>query len=298
MDKKQPAPLKRPIMGGTKNGIRPKRYSYWRTGYAGNIPTTLQFWVTQAGEYHTDHKFFSDESEYASWHQFYYQQSGEGFLTTNDETSSILPGHLIIIPKGTIFTFHASDGIQIHWFAIEGECPLIETKQTASVYPLAPHQHIHSIFARLRETLLQEQPGNAFRAVALVYELFATLEAISSNKQSESIYPETLRIALTFLNENYEQPYSSERLATHCRVSTPHLRSLFQKWVGESPHRTHQRYRIEKAERLLLSQDLSVREVAKQVGYSDPYYFSRVFKKMTGVSPSHYRATMTDQKIS
>ena len=292
MDKMHVQHPLRPILGGTKNGSRLERYSYWRTGYANSTPPYLDFWVTQAGEYHSEKMFVTGNHEFSQCHQFYYHLAGVGEVTVANRSFTLSPGDLIIFPQGVSFSYYASKGIRLHWFAIEGTFPLINSYKGATRLSIGHNQLIATTFILMRETLIAEQPGNALRAVSLVYELFSLLEAVKSPDGSEAVYPDTVRVGLTYIRENYQDPFSAKKLATICGVTAPHLRTLFQKWVGGTPHQYHTRQRIEMAERLLISQDLAVREVATQVGYADPYYFSRVFKKLTGMQPSRYRMSI------
>lgn len=289
MDKIQPP--RRPILGGTQNGIRPQRYSYWRTGYATQVPAQLDFWVEQAGEYHTDKPFFSDEVEKSELHQFYYHLEGAAQVTYDDGVYNLSAGDLIIIPKGAKYTYETTAGVRLHWFGLSGSTRLLDHFDCVTRLPVGRNQLIETTFILMREVLILDRPGSALRAISLVYELFSLIEQIEAptGGSDTAIYPDTVRIALSHMRENYFEPFSADQVAKACGVTAPYLRSLFQKWVGESPHQTHTRFRIEMAERLLVSQDLSVAEVAFQIGYSDPYYFSRVFKKITGHRPSRYR---------
>lgn len=292
MDKTQISRPLRPILGGTKNGTRPQRYSYWRVGYAAKTVPTLPFWVTQAGEYHCEKQFLSGDFEHNQRHQFYYHLAGEAEICHPKGALTVSPGDLIVIRRGAKFGYHAPQGMRVHWFAVAGVFTHFDAEKNIARFPLGYQQSLETIFILLRETLILEQPGAALRAVALVYELLALLEAMQSPWQAPAVYPDTVRIALSYLYEHYRDPFVAENVAAACGISAPHLRFLFQKWVGETPHQSHTRYRIEMAERLLASQEMSVSEVGKQVGYQDPYYFSRVFKKLTGIQPSRYRGAL------
>ena len=72
-------------------------------------------------------------------------------------------------------------------------------------------------------------------------------------------------------------------------LSVNYLRDLFTENVGMSPKQFLQNIRIEQAEKLFRSSSLSVSDVSMMCGFADPYYFSRFFKKKTGVSPSDYK---------
>ena len=83
-------------------------------------------------------------------------------------------------------------------------------------------------------------------------------------------------------------PFNAAQTADTVGLSQSHLRALFEKWVGEPPKRFHTRCRIDQAKRLLNEQRLSVFEVAFHLGFADVHHFSRVFKQITGMAPSHF----------
>jgi len=72
-------------------------------------------------------------------------------------------------------------------------------------------------------------------------------------------------------------------------LSASHLRSLFAAELGVSPIAALQTQRTREARRLLAGGSLTVKEIARQVGYEDPLYFSRAFRKRVGMSPMEYR---------
>jgi two-component system response regulator YesN len=93
-----------------------------------------------------------------------------------------------------------------------------------------------------------------------------------------------------YLQENYRQPYSLERLAASFGCKAAYLLRLYRKIKGNTPTHDLIRLRIEKAKRLLVGHpDLEIKQVAAAVGYEDALYFSRLFKKETGLNPSAFR---------
>jgi two-component system response regulator YesN len=96
-----------------------------------------------------------------------------------------------------------------------------------------------------------------------------------------------------YLRENYRKPYSLERLADSLGFKTAYLLRLYRKVTGSTPTQELIRLRIEKAKRLLVGHpQLEVKQVAAAVGYEDPLYFSRMFKRETGLNPSAFKDSM------
>lgn len=78
-------------------------------------------------------------------------------------------------------------------------------------------------------------------------------------------------------------------LAAFAEMSETSLRAAFVAAVGRGPRRYLEERRVEHATRALIETDQTVAQIAQSVGYSDPYHFSRVFRRVTGVSPRRYR---------
>ena len=95
--------------------------------------------------------------------------------------------------------------------------------------------------------------------------------------------------ALTRLTLYPDRAWRVAQLAQLCDMSEPHFFRRFKQATGSPPIDFLRRERINHARRRLLQSDDSVAQVAEQVGYADPFYFSRDFKRYTGVSPKLYR---------
>jgi YesN/AraC family two-component response regulator len=102
-----------------------------------------------------------------------------------------------------------------------------------------------------------------------------------------------VRAVKVYLQENFRQPYSLERLAASFGCKAAYLLRLYNRMTGSTPTQELIRLRIEKAKRLLAGHpDLEVKQVATAVGYEDPLYFSRLFKRETGQNPSAFRDSL------
>ncbi|MEY8355197.1 AraC family transcriptional regulator [Lachnospiraceae bacterium 54-53] len=95
--------------------------------------------------------------------------------------------------------------------------------------------------------------------------------------------------AADFIHGHYMEPINIQDLAGRNGVNTNRLFYVFQKYAGMGPADYLIGYRLNRAKELLVTTDLPVGEIAESVGYADALYFSRVFKKRFGVSPSMIR---------
>ncbi len=95
--------------------------------------------------------------------------------------------------------------------------------------------------------------------------------------------------AVAYLHQNYTRPLARWEIAKAIGVSEDYLSRLFHQELGLSPWDYMNRYRIYQARLLLSSTDESIWSIARKVGFKDRAYFSRVFHKLTGVSPKSFR---------
>lgn len=94
---------------------------------------------------------------------------------------------------------------------------------------------------------------------------------------------------LQYIESNYNSEITPEQMASKLNISEPHLYKVFREVVGITPLQYIQNIRIEQAKNLLSASRYSVQDVADIVGYSDARYFTRIFKKIVGLSPRDWK---------
>lgn len=133
--------------------------------------------------------------------------------------------------------------------------------------------------------------ANQYHLQSLLYEFFAVLAdgvKIDTIEQGgkDNIY---VREAVNFIRNNYFRGINVSDIADHISVNRSYLYKLFQASFQKSPKEFLTTYRISRAEELLTWSELSIEGIAWSCGYNDALVFSKVFKKMTGLSPTVYR---------
>jgi len=103
-----------------------------------------------------------------------------------------------------------------------------------------------------------------------------------------------VRRALRYVEENYRRDLPQEEVARSVGLSPSYFSSCFKKETGKSFVEYVTEYRLEKARELLTTSNLRTLDVACSVGFRDPKYFARIFKKSVGVTPSRYRKYAVD----
>ena len=144
---------------------------------------------------------------------------------------------------------------------------------------------------RLDGTLAENQPGHQFRALAIFMGIVGMLTDYFTELAVPSERQELFRLGLvlSYLEKNYSLPLTLPEIARHAAVSEVTLYRLFRKGTGDSPINCLNRIRLRHARALLLNTRLPVSEIAAATGFTDSNYFSRCFRKFTGLSPREFR---------
>ena len=128
--------------------------------------------------------------------------------------------------------------------------------------------------------------------VLLLRDYRSTAENIRIDKKSVKLY-ETVYPALKKIQNGYREKISVDELASLCNVSKYHFCRIFKAVTSVSPIEYQTVYRIGIADILLKNSDKSITEIAYLCGFEDAAYFSRCYKKHTGVSPKEKRAILS-----
>lgn len=127
--------------------------------------------------------------------------------------------------------------------------------------------------------------------ILLHREINEELPNLNSNEFSfKSREKKSLVEAITkYLNDNYIEDISLYTLSQNMYLSPVYISKIFKEVMGDSPINYLIRIRLSKAKELLQESNLSIKEISEAVGYKDPYYFSKLYKKYYDVSPSKDR---------
>jgi transcriptional regulator GlxA family with amidase domain len=102
--------------------------------------------------------------------------------------------------------------------------------------------------------------------------------------------PRSVRHAIEYVHANLSEDLRLEDIAGAARLSTFHFARVFRKTMGMAPHRYVMRARVGKVKELLRDSDLSLVAIADEAGFSDQSHMSKVFKRLTGMTPKTFRS--------
>jgi len=123
---------------------------------------------------------------------------------------------------------------------------------------------------------------------AYILDLYTQINVGDNINQPEQ-YSYGITRCIKFIKHNYQNPISLSDAADYVGISKCYLSLLFRQETGVNFSNWLANYRIEKAKKLLSETNMKIYEVAEMVGFENPYYFSKVFKEMTGESCKDFK---------
>jgi len=149
-------------------------------------------------------------------------------------------------------------------------------------------RQVETLFHSLIEISNSHYPHRQDLMLNLVEQII--LWAEMENPRGSSYSPDLrIRKSLAFIDQHLTKPVSVQDLGLAAGLSPSRFAHLFQEIMGLSPLRYIEKRRVELASNLLLSTTEPISAIASRAGYDDPLYFSRVFRRATGISPRQYR---------
>jgi AraC-like DNA-binding protein/mannose-6-phosphate isomerase-like protein (cupin superfamily) len=147
-----------------------------------------------------------------------------------------------------------------------------------------------------------------FRCSLRIIRLFRFLIAAAVEMQEDgrregaasasAAVPAAYRKAAAYIRRHYRRNVSIRRLARRAGVTCEHFCRQFKRYYGFSPGRYQTELRLRAARAMLRTGGRQCGEIAERLGFSDRYFFSKVFKKYTGYAPSVYRSTQSSDTSS
>lgn len=235
-----------------------------------------------------------------------YCTDGRGKYHIHDKTYQVEKNQYIIIPPHVPYSFEAdvNDPWTIYWIHFRG-------KLVNSFLSPNPSPQIILSDERSRQQVrirLFEETYNSF-AMGYIKEYLSYSSMCLYTFLSTFIFQEQFRHIGTpthnelsfsmrviyYLQEHVETNLTLQELAEYFKYSESHFSTLFQKETGTSPIHYFTRLKIQKACQYIELTDMKLNEIAMRLGFEEQAYFSRVFTKVMGISPSAYRKKETDK---
>lgn len=232
----------------------------------------------------------------------FYCVQGKGYYTLDGHTFTLNPNQYVIVPatdKPLVYWSDTEDPWSIYWVHFTSDA-LQAFNRAYHIVPEQGPQYIpHNekgirIWEEMYENLSRGySPENLMNTNLCLYHLIATF-VFSQQQNQNSSSPEKaiIRETIDYMKNNLDKTIRIEDFADLNKYSVSHFSKLFRLTTGMSPIEYFIHLKMQKACQLLHTEDSRVKQIAALLGYDDPYYFSRLFKKYMNTSPETYRKSV------
>ncbi len=229
-----------------------------------------------------------------------YCTNGKGWYTINGRTYTMTANQYIILPADVPHSYGADENNPwtIYWVHFKGKISskfYNEIQQPIDVRPDINSRISEriSLFEEILNTLKAGYSNdNLNYAMALFHHFLGSLIYLQQFREATAAHGTSIDIvdaAIHYMKENMGKHITLDELADYIGYSAPHFSSIFKRRTGHSPMMYFNLLKIQHACTLLDNTDLKINQICFKVGIDDMFYFSRLFSKIMGVSPSEYR---------
>ena len=218
--------------------------------------------------------------------------SGQAIYTWEKKCYELHKDDVIFFQEGFSRSAKSSPNDPWHFIVVKFQLDVHNqrTEQALQDLPNIFHYSLFSIrkdFMEMERLWRGRRPGYILRCKSALYNVLYSMMRQSDTFYDKNLpHQERLRYTLELINQNTKENFTLERLAQEAGLSPSYYRMLFKKLTGYSTVHYQNYVKITHAKDLLSTGNLRVTEVANMVGFQDIYYFSRMFKQITGFSPS------------
>lgn len=239
-------------------------------------------------------------AHFHSNHELYYLEKGKTVHFVGDQIYLLNEGDLIFVPSGI---FHKTDNkdttiVERHLFFIDESLidkefmPYVEELKKNNYIKL-PSEHIHritDIARKMSYELKHQYPGYIEMQKLYLNQLLILISRlrIRDSKPRTNALHQVVQDVITYISTNVNADLCLQTLSSKYNVSPSHLSKQFKNLTGMGLNEYINIARVTEAEKLLTSTKLPITEVALKCGFNDSNYFSRVFKKLKGITPKKY----------
>lgn len=242
------------------------------------------------------------QTSHLSASTLFYSIQGRARLLLNGEGQIVENGYVCHAGKGTTLSISdVTDHLEFYLIEYKAHLPLPCSKDLLQLLDRTEPFEIQYGFAvshaspqlTILSNMEQQwsQPGAMakLQVKSLFYQFICELMKQLQQQQLKQVSTDVVLQAANYMDENYAEPITAESLAVLLNCSSRTLQRMFKKRLSLGPIDYLIQVRIDKSKKLLSLTNTGLKDIALAVGYGDSYYFSRLFKQYTGVSPSTYR---------
>lgn len=267
------------------------------TGFLNTDPVTSHLFITDIGYYPKARYHYVERPGGIDQHIIIYCTDGGGWLEVNRKRITLSASEFIIVPAETPHRYAAdvSKPWTIYWLHFKGDASsFIVDLILKGSEDYKPHLSFNEdrikLFDEICHNLEKGYSEDTLRYVNMVFSHFLS-SLIYENKFGRIEKPENDLLAKTvgYMQDKINSAIKLDELAAFVNLSASHFSAVFKAKTGHSPIEYFNQLKVQKACQYLSFTNMPVKEIALKLGIADQYYFSRMFTKLMGVSPTGYR---------
>lgn len=220
-------------------------------------------------------------------HSFIFRAKGSVLYSFSDENILTTEGDLIFLPKGISYTAKVvSDEAWYTSIHFEGD---FEKQLHPTRYSLENFYGVDYIENCFSDMWNLGTQAEKYECLSLFYSLLSYLSTLENTSDTQKSKYQIIQPAVTYLREHmFECTLRIDNLHRTCGISNTYFRQIFTSNFGMTPQSYIISKRLARAKAIINTGDFdTIGEVALLVGFNDPLYFSKLFKKTYGISPSN-----------
>lgn len=264
-------------------------------------PLTSTLHITDIGYYPKARHHFRERKEPVNQYVFIYCADGAGHYRIGEHAYTVSANQYFILPAGIPHAYFSDETRPwtIYWIHFKGSLAAFYAQNAQAPTDVQPEKHsrIHdrnALFEEMFNTLRTGYSNENLRYVTSLFHYYlGSLRYLQQYRQATGTVAtgenDLAALAIHYMKENIEKRVTLQDMADHVDYSPSHFSMLFKKQTGHAPLAYLNLLKIQQACSLLDTTDMKVNQICFKIGIDDPYYFSRLFSKLMGMSPHEYR---------
>ena len=230
----------------------------------------------------------SDTFDYScrarQWDGFVLFTNGSGIFVCENTSYPLESGSLVLLRRGDCYRFLVPAPCSYITAALDlVRCP--EMDRLPLVVSAGGENTYHIL--RAASNWAKRSNDSFMRTKIFLLSLYTNLMTETSANSVKKEHSAVIE-AKNYMHENYMRRFSTAEIAQRCRISPSELRLLFFRATGTTMTAYRDDLRMQQAKEWLCFSDFSMKEIADMLGYCDVYHFSKVFRRLSGISPGAY----------